>query len=626
MSRTLRQIRERARFLSFALRLVWAAAPGYTAFWGSLLVVQGLAPPAIVALTKRVVDGANAAVGGGFSADNLAPILLPLGIIVVLYLVQTVSGAVSEWTTTAQAELVQDHIKALIHDRATKADFMYFESAEYHDLLNQVNSEAGSRTLQLLQSLGDIVRAGVSILSLGVLFVSYSVWIPVALLASTVPAFAVVLRHNRRYHTWWQASTPRRRRVQYYDALLTSDSSAAEVRIYGFARRFQEAYRALRSTLFLERIRLARRMSFARLLASLNAAVVTAVVLGWVGARAMRGEATLGDLALFFQAFAQGQGMVLVLMQGFGQAYTHTLFLEHLHVFLNQRDAVQDPPNPRPVPVPFVRGVRFEDVTFAYPGVGVPVLRGFSLDIPTGKVVAIVGENGAGKSTFIKLLCRFYDPDGGRITVDGTDLREFSQAELRSRISVMFQSPLRYQMTAEENILLGDVSATPDPAAVQEAAHAGGADGFIGRLPQGFQTLLGRQFEGGTELSGGEWQRIALSRAFLRRAPLVILDEPTSAMDSWSEAEWLTRFREMVAGQTALVITHRFTTAMQADVIHVVEHGEIVESGSHAELLALNGRYAQSWRAQMEQARSADSDEGTGDGAVIGAAAATDIP
>ena len=261
-----------------------------------------------------------------------------------------------------------------------------------------------------------------------------------------------------------------------------------------------------------------------------------------------------------------------------------------------------DPAHPVYVAPGLCQAVRLEGITFQYPDSLRSSLVDFTLTIPAGKIVAIVGENGAGKSTLIKLLCRFYDPTDGRITWDGVDLRQMQLADLRRRITVLFQKLVPYHDRADDNIRFGDLAGQPTEADIVAAAKAGSAAEIIDKLPQGYATVLGRWF-GYTELSVGEWQRIALARAFVRQADLIILDEPTSAMDSWTENAWMARFRELVAGRTALMITHRFTTAMQADIIHVMVAGQIVESGNHAELLAYNGRYAQSWRQQMHQAQ-----------------------
>jgi ATP-binding cassette subfamily B protein len=255
--------------------------------------------------------------------------------------------------------------------------------------------------------------------------------------------------------------------------------------------------------------------------------------------------------------------------------------------------------------MPLKNSIRFERVSFTYPGGNHRALDEFDLEIPQGKIVAVVGHNGAGKSTIIKLLCRFYDPDEGRILMDGVDVRSLDPDALRRRITVLFQEPVRYHATVRENIGFSDVSALSDQARVWQAARDAGALDPIDRLPEGFDSILGKFF-GNVELSGGEWQRIALARAFFRHASLVILDEPSSAMDSWAEQDWLNRFRSLVAGKTALMITHRFTTAMHADIIHVMDKGRVVESGTHAQLVALGGAYAGSWRTQMREVGAGD--------------------
>ncbi|MDF5733209.1 MAG: ATP-binding cassette domain-containing protein, partial [Rhizonema sp. PD38] len=258
------------------------------------------------------------------------------------------------------------------------------------------------------------------------------------------------------------------------------------------------------------------------------------------------------------------------------------------------------PTQPLPVPKQLQQGISFQQVSFSYPGSDRPVLENFNLTIPAGKIVAIVGDNGAGKSTLIKLLCRFYDPESGCIQLDGIDIRNLSVTEYQRLITVLFQFPVSYYLTAAENIALGDWSATPSPDEIELAAKEAGIHEKIASLAQSYSSILGKLFPEGTELSGGQWQRLALARAFLRRAEIIILDEPTSAMDPWAEFDWLERFRAMANGRTAVVITHRFTLAMRADIIHVMRAGQIVESGSHDELLAQGGFYAQSWKEQME--------------------------
>jgi len=312
-------------------------------------------------------------------------------------------------------------------------------------------------------------------------------------------------------------------------------------------------------------------------------------------------RATLGDLALFYQAFNQGQGLLRSLLENAGQIYANSFFLGNLFEFLDLKPHVVDPSIPVPAPHPLRQGIRFENVTFCYPGNHNPVLKGFNLEIAADQIIALVGSNGAGKSTLLKLLCRFYDPQKGRITMDAIDIRELSVAELRRMITILFQLPVTYQATAAENIAFGDLSADPKITEIETAARFAGAHDIIAGLSNGYSSRLGRWFSDGTDLSVGEWQRIALARAFLRRAQIMILDEPTSALDSWSEIDWFDRFRFLAQGKTAIVITHRLTVARHADIIHVMDGGAIVESGTHDQLLAQGKLYAASWFAQVQQ-------------------------
>jgi ATP-binding cassette subfamily B protein len=448
--------------------------------------------------------------------------------------------------------------------------------------------------------MGSLLQNGITLLAMSLVLVPYGLWLPVLLLGGTLPALWVVLHFTLRQHQWRLQTTPDERRIWYYDWLLTTGETAAEIRIFGLGGHFQTLYQALRRQLRRETLRLGGHQAAAELGASTIALLATGGALAWMIRQALQGRATLGDLALFYQAFQQGQRLMHTLLQNVGQLYANSLFLGNLFEFLALEPRVVDRADPLPVPAALSQGIRFEHVVFRYPGSQRPALADFSLAIPAGQLVALVGPNGAGKSTLIKLLCRFYDPEDGRITLDGIDLRDLAQDELRRRIAVLFQQPVHYNATAAENIALGELERGRDPE-IRAAARAAGADEIIARRPRGYEQLLGNWFESGTELSGGEWQRIALARAFLRQASIIALDEPTSALDPWAEADWLARFRTLAAGRTALFITHRFTTAMHADIFHVMDRGRIVESGGHRQLLAQGGRYAASWASQTRE-------------------------
>jgi ATP-binding cassette subfamily B protein len=456
----------------------------------------------------------------------------------------------------------------------------------------------------LLESLGGLAQSLVTLLAIGAVIVSFGWRLPVALLMSALPALIVALYWTLRQYDWRKRVTEDERRVWYYDWLLTSGETAAEVRLFDLGEHFQSAWGRLRARLRNERLLLARKQSLAELGAAALALTVTIGALAWMVWQAVQGAITLGVLALFYQALNQGQQLMRSLLDNTAQLYSNSLFLGNLFEFLALKPRVADPVDPLPAPARLYEGIRFDHVSFSYPGSERHVLRDFSLDIPAGKVVAIVGLNGAGKSTLFKLLCRLYDVDSGSVTVDGVDLRAMKLRDLRLMITVLFQSPVRYSQSVSENISLGDLASAPRDDEIESASIAAGADEIIARLPDGYQHQLGKWFANGTDLSAGEWQRIALARAFLRQAPIILLDEPTSAMDSWAEAEWMRRFRQLAAGRTAIIITHRFTTARQADIIHVMVEGEIVESGTHRQLAACDGYYAKSWTAQMREAVS----------------------
>ena len=581
-----------------SLNLVWRVAPMTAGFWVGLLMIQGLLPVALVMLTRVLVDSLVRAAGAGGAWANLKEPLFYAGLMAGVLLLTEVLSAVIRWVRTALSELVRDHISSLVQQRAVEADLAFYESPEYFDLLHRIRWDVANRPMALLENVGSIAQNCLTLVAMLAVLLRFGVVIPLALALSTLPALYVVLRYAVREYQWKQRVTADERKTHYYEWVLTSLENAQEVRLFALGDHFRERFRALRARLRGERLALVKDQGLAGIAGGGFGLVILGGAMALMVWKAVSGAVTLGEVAMFYQAFSQGQKLMRSLLESAGQMYSNTLFLGNLFEFLELQPKVVDRPAAAPPP-PLRQGVRLRDVTFAYPGAERPVLEGFNLEIPAGKVVAIVGSNGAGKTTLIKLVCRFYDPERGAVELDGVDLRELDSAELRRRITVLFQQPARFNATLAENIALGDVRVAADRARIEAAARAGGAHEAAASLPQGYDTLLGKWFKGGAELSVGEWQRVALARAFYRDAPLVLLDEPTSAMDSWAENEWMARFRELVRGKTALIITHRFTTAMRADFIHVMKEGRIVESGTHQELVRAGGLYAQSWRAQM---------------------------
>ena len=582
------------------LALVWAASGYWTVAWMILLLVQGLLPVFSLALTRQAVDSLVIVAGKGISTSSIHKIFMPVGLMAVILIIGEFVNAAAEWIRTVQSELLQDYISGLIHKQSVTVDYSFYEYSEYNDKLERAREKAGGRSLALLENIGILLQKSVTLLAIIAVLIPYGLVLPIGLVFSAVPAFYILIHFNKIQYRWSRRTTTARRWLSYYDTLLTSSNTAAEMRLFDVANYFQSSYQNIRRRLRTEQLQLLKQQAIGRLVAVILILVISGGALVWMGRQVLLGILTLGDLALFFQAFNRAQSVVKSILSNLGKIYRHSLFVNNLFEFLQIQPKIVDPPHPVPIPSIPKQGIRFRQVTFSYPGTQEPVLKNFNLTLPAGKVVAIVGDNGAGKSTLIKLLCRFYDPDSGSIELDDTDLRHFCVKDLRRLITVLFQSPIQYHTTASKNIALGTISIASNQADIEAAAIASGIHDKINSLPSGYNTMLGKLFPEGTDLSGGQWQRLALARAFFRRAEIMILDEPTSAMDPWSEHDWLERFRTLAQSRTAVVITHRFTLAMRADIIHVMRAGQIVESGNHEQLLKQDGFYASSWRSQMQ--------------------------
>lgn len=592
------RLRLQAPYIPKTMQLVWRASGIWMVAWLALLLMQGVLPVAIVYMTRNVVNSlvGIASQSSIYSLMGNQAIIFPVVVLGVLLIFEQVLQSAGQWVRTIQSQRIQDYMAGLIHVQATAVDLSLYDSPAYYDRLHRARMDAMSRPLALLEGMGSLCQHTLTLSGMALLLFSYSPWIPLLLVVGTIPALWVSVRYAGRLNSWRHRNTIEQRRCEYFDWLLTMREAAQELRFFDLGDHFRSSYQRLRARLRREKIALEKERLLTELGAGTLTLLTTALAMLWMISRTIAGLAKVGDIVLFYQAFGQGQRLMTNLLRNTGQIYENVLFLENLFELLNTVPKVCDPENPLPVPL-LKEGVRFEQVTFRYPESDRWILQGFDLTLKAGEIAALVGENGEGKTTLIKLICRFYDPDKGRITVDGCDIRELSQVEWRKHITVLFQEPMRYHVPASDNIAHGDIAGETTRADIEDAARAAGAYDLIKRLPDGFETILGKWF-GGAELSAGEWQRIGLARAFLRHAQLIILDEPTSMLDIWSEAKWFSRFRSLAEGCTVLIISHRLTTTMQADVIHVMGEGRIIESGCHGELLSRKGRYSEAWESR----------------------------
>lgn len=589
--------------LERALRFVWQSAKGWTIANGVLLVVQGVLPLLPLYLMRLVVDAVTAGLVAPDKGVAFRQVLFLIVLMAAVALFSALTRSIAGLVGQGQSLAVTDHMNNILHAKSIDVDLEYYESARYYDTLQRAQQEAPFRPTRIVNGLVQIGQNGISLLAIaGLLFVFH--WIIAAILfVAVIPGIAVRLGYAGKMYRWQREQTATERQAGYLNWLLTGSGHAKEIRLFDLGPLFAGRFRALRRKLRREKLEIATKRSLAELVAQTSATVAIYGAYAFISYRAVQGTITLGDLVMYFLAFQRGQGFLQEMLSGLAGLYEDNLFLSDLYEFLDLKRKVIEPVHGSPIPQPMKTGIVFDHVSFQYPAGTRKVLEDISLVIRPGEVVAFVGENGSGKTTLIKLLCRLYDPTDGNITLDGTDLRQFETTALRSQISVIFQDYAQYHLTARENIWLGNTALPPGHERIVAAARRSGADDIITALPHGYETILGKRFADGEELSIGEWQKVALARAFLRDAQIIVLDEPTSSMDAKAEQSVFKNFRQLAAGRTAILISHRFSTVRMADRIYVLKDGRITEGGTHEELIHCGGIYAHLFETQARYYR-----------------------
>jgi len=583
-----------------ALRLVWSMAPGWTAFNVFLVAILGILPIAALFLTKLIVDSVTAGLATPEPATAFSKVLFYVLIAAIIALVLALARSLSELTSEAQSMIVTDGVSDILHSQSIAVDLAYYEDTRYYDNLHRAQQEAPYRPTRIVNGLVLMGQNGISLVGVAVLILSFNWLLALILFAAAIPTSLVQYFYARARYRFEQEKTETDRQTWYYHWVLTDSNHAKEIRLFHLGDLFRERFRDLRSDLRTGRLSLARTRTMANVLSNAIAIIALFGSYAFIAYVGLTGAITIGDLVMYFMAFQLGLGYIQAILGTLAGLYEDNLFLTNFYQFLDLKPAILPPAQPVPVPKSLSQSVEFRNVHFSYPGGKQDAIAGINLNIHPGEVIALVGENGSGKTTLIKLLCRLYDIDDGKITVNGIDLREFDPVAWRKEISIVFQDYVHYYLSAAENIWVGDIGREQDPARIALAADRSGVDPVIRRLPEGYQTKLGHWFSEGQELSEGEWQKIALARAFFRDAGIVVLDEPTSSLDPLAEAELFNNFRNLLEGRSAVIISHRFSTVQMADRIYLLDKGRIIEQGSHEELLRLNGRYSHLFRTQAE--------------------------
>lgn len=598
-----RGARETWRGVRRVLALVWATSRLLTSGLAVTSLLQSVLPAVQVWLAGRLIDE----VVNGFRAGGDDAHIRGVVILAVIQLAILVTSSLMQALSNTCQQLLQErlsiHVQLEIMTHANQLDLADFEDATYYDQLQQAQSESSRRPVQMVSQVFGLMQSIITFSTMVALLTSLSWWIAAAALIAPIPAFISQSRYG-----WWgfqvmRRQSPLRRSMSYLTTLMTTDQYAKEVKLFTLGDYFINRYRRV-SGEYYEGI---RTILVRRYLASFGWGSITTIASSgtflYVAILAIRGQITLGSLTVFTQAASQVQGAFQGILGGFQGIYENGLYLSTYYELLDKEPRISAPATPAPIRHPFRQGIEFRDVSYQYPGREEYALRNLSFTIDPGETVALVGRNGAGKSTIVKLLGRLYDPTEGQILIDGRDIREYDPAELRHEFGVMFQDYATYQFSAAENIGVGNIDRMDDLAQVMDAADRAGASDVISKLPEGFQTTLGKWFEGGHQLSGGEWQKVALARAFMRNAQILILDEPTAALDARAEYELFSRIKELTTGRMALYISHRFSTARMADRIFLLEHGQLREDGTHDELMLLNGQYAELFELQAASYR-----------------------
>ena len=579
-----------------AIIFVWRSSPKLTIAQLVVLILLSLLPLINLLLIKELVDEITLQASlPKFSFQQVLFLIIGMGIILLLI---NIMNVISQYVATAQQQRVTDFMSSIIQKKSVEIDLQFYEDPTYHDTLHRAQSQGIHKPVQVLNSLISIIQNGLSLIAIAGLFIWLHWSIAVVLILSALPALFIKVYFAKKMYTWEKKITQTERESIYLNMMLTVDKFVKEIRIFDVSKTFIERYAKLRGEIYTEKMAIVGKQSKAEIIAKALEVIATVSIYMFVAYRAVLGKITAGGFVMYFQAFQKGQSSLKATLQSLATLYQNRLFLQYLFEFLDIKHKVKEAKNPMPLPK-IEEKISFHDVSFKYPSSEHDILKNINLEFNKGEVIAIVGENGSGKTTLIKLLCRLYDVNDGTIRFDGKDIKAISLSDVRQKISVIFQDYAEYFLSVKENIQISDMHQPLDMERIEQSAKNTGADGFIKKLPLEYENMLGLRFMRGNQLSGGQWQKIALARAFYKEADIIVLDEPTSAIDPLAEYEIFEKLKDFAKDKILVLITHRLYNLKMADQIIVMDKGEVIEQGSHEELAQQRGKYYQMFKKQM---------------------------
>ena len=587
------------------LREIWATSKPLTLASIGLRLVRAFLPIATLYVGKLIIDEAirligldvGTALGEAWRSGALDHLLALLALEFGLAIGSDLLGRLTSYVDTLLSERFTNATSVRLMEHAATLDLEDFEDAELQDKLDRARRQTMGR-MNLMGQLFGQAQDAITVVSFAIGLLAYAPWLMVLLAVALIPAFVGESHFNALNYSLNFQWTPERRQLEYLRQVGASVETAKEVKIFNLNRFFIERFRTLSQKFYEANAKLAGKRAFWGVLLAALGTLGYYVAYAYIAWRTVRGDFSIGDLTFLAGSFRRLRQLLESLLSGFSQVAGQALYLDDLYSFFQIEPEIRSKPDAIAIPDPIRQGFVFENVGFRYEGSERWALRGLSFELHAGEVLALVGENGAGKTTLVKLLARLYDPDEGRILLDGRDLRDYDLDDLRANTGVIFQDFVRYHLTAAENIGVGQIDAMDDRERIERAARKGLADEVVAALPNGYDQIIGRRFKQGVDLSGGQWQKIAIARAYMRDAQVMILDEPTAALDARSEFEVFERFKELSEGKTAVLISHRFSSVRMADRILVLADGRVEASGTHAQLMAQGGRYAELFELQ----------------------------